>query len=425
MGRPVKHDDARTLAFCVLMDADRPPATGPSGSGELLSAALSASGLDGRDRGLATELVYGVLRWRMVLDAALAPFVTRGLDGVEPSARALLRLGAYQIAFLDRIPREVAVSATQDAAKRLGLGRLTGLLNAVLRKVAAAPRPTADAMTSLPGWIVGHLREAFGDAAATEAAALRERATTTLRPSARVLREVVRDGLVAAGLEVSDAPRGFFAVAGGDPAHTAPWRDGLVVAQDPAGAVVTDRITRGQRVLDLCAGRGIKTTAIADLGADVVAVDVSPGKLEALGALARRLGVSDRIVATHVRDATAPLDDLGLFDEVLVDAPCSGLGTLRRHPEIAWRRTPADVASLVELQRRLVLNALARVRPGGRLTYAVCSFVRVEGRAALDCPGFEVEERIDIAPSSGMDAFQIVRIRNQAALADDIRRRTA
>jgi len=421
VGRPVKHDDARTLAFRVLMDVDRPgSAEGPSGSGELLSAALSASGLEGRDRGLATELVYGVLRWRLVLDRALAPHLTRGLDGVEPAARMLLRIGAYQIVALDRIPREVAVSATQDAAKKLGLGRLTGLLNAVLRKVAlAAPARAAgaalDAVASLPDWIVAHLAEAFDERAPLEAAALRERATTTLRPTAsRGGIEPARAALMDAGLEVHDAAHGYLAVSGGDPTHTAAWRDGLVVAQDPAGAVVTEGVGPGARVLDLCAGRGIKATALADRGAEVVAVDVSGGKLEALRGLARRLGVSDRIVATHARDATGPLDDLGLFDEVLVDAPCSGLGTLRRHPEIAWRRTPADVASLVELQRRLVASALACVRPGGRLTYAVCSFVRVEGLAALDCPGFEVEARIDIAPSSGMDAFQVVRVRRRS-----------
>jgi len=379
-------------------------------SPEVLSQALP--GLrDLRDRALATELVYGVLRWQRALDAAITPHTSRGLAALEPAARVWLRLGAYQVHLLDRIPKEIAVSATQDAARTSGFARLTGLLNAVLRKVAQTPLER-DALLTLPAWIGDTLREAFGADAAREAEALRERATTTLRPTlSKGGIAAARAALVDAGLQVSDAPHGYLAVSGGDPFQTRAWRDGLFVAQDPAGAVVIDGVAPGARVLDLCAGRGIKTTALADRGCKVVAVDIGETKLDELLGLAKRLGVAHNIEATAAQDGTVSLDGFGLFDEVLVDAPCSGLGTLRRHPEIAWRRSPEDVRALVALQARLVKNALAVVKPGGRLTYAVCSFVRVEADAAVAYPGFELIDRIDTRPSTGLDAFQVRRLR--------------
>ncbi|MFO0750175.1 MAG: transcription antitermination factor NusB [Myxococcota bacterium] len=403
--RAIGHEDARGAAFCALMTLERESETRAP---EVLSREL-ARVPDARDRGLATELVYGVLRWRKALDGTLERHVARGLAGLELAAVIWLRLGVYQMTMLDRIPREVAVSATQDAARKAGHGRMTGLLNAVLRKVQALDK---DPLRSLPTWVGNELATAYGAHVAREAAALRERAVTTLRPTlGKGGREVARAALVGAGLDVADAPHGYLSVSGGDPFQTRAWEDGLFVAQDPAGAVVIEGIEAGARVLDMCAGRGIKATALADRGARVVAADVSAQKLEELAALARRLGVAERIEASVARDGTTSLEDLGLFDVVLVDAPCSGLGTLRRHPEIAWRRTPADVVALADLQRRLVARAAACVRPGGRLVYAVCSFVRVEGEASLSSGGFEVIDRVDVEPSSGMDAFQVVRSR--------------
>lgn len=407
---PGKRDDARSVAFRVLMTVGQSENVR---SPEVLSHALPSL-TDLRDRALATELVYGVLRWQRALDAAITPHTKRGMEGLEPAARTWLRLGAYQVHFLDRIPREIAVSATQDAARSSGFERLTGLLNAILRKVAQGPIER-DALKTLPAWIGTALHEVFGDDAAHEAAALRERATTTVRPTeTKGGREAVRAALTGAGLEVNDAAYGYLAVAGGDPFQTRAWRDGLFVAQDPAGAIVIEGVQPGARVLDLCAGRGIKTTALADRGAKVVAIDIASAKLDELMGLARRLGVLDNIEATIAQDGTAPIADLGLFDEVIVDAPCSGLGTLRRHPEIAWRRTPDDVRELAALQARLVQNAMTAVRPGGRLTYAVCSFVRVEGDAALSSAGFELVDRIDTKPSAGLDAFQVRRLRRLA-----------
>lgn len=416
---------ARGLAASLLVRLEREPATRAS---ELLQGALGQLG-DVRDRALATELVYGVLRWRWRLDHALERHLARGVAGLEPMGRALMRVGAHQLLVLDRIPKEIAVSATQDAARAFGLGRLTGILNAVLRKVAASGEvsPGGDddlaiaVRASLPRWIVAALREAFPDAVEREALALRERPRVSLRPTlARGGAEAALAALAAEGLETQAVASGLIEVVAGDPFATRAAAEGLFVAQDGSGLVVVDEVAAacggalaGKRVLDLCAGRGVKATALADRGARVVAVDVSRDKLDELLRVAARLGVHERIEATLALDvaseeAATALASLGSFDAVLVDAPCSGLGTLRRHPEIAWRAAPEDVSALAALQARLVAAGAGRVAPGGGLVYAVCTFIGKEGAVSLPSP-FEAVARIDLAPSSGLDAFQVRR----------------
>jgi len=412
---------ARALAAQVLLEVASDP---HRRSPDALSAALSARpGLDPRERALTTELVYGCLRWRRRLDHGLGPWVHQGLDALEPVARTLLRLGAYQLRHLDRVPAPVAVSATQDAARQLGAGRLTRLLNGVLRRVAEAreelPAGPAEAAlgvrTSLPDWVVAELGAAYGADAEAEGLALRERATTTVRPGRRFGgAQACVDALASEGFTAEPGPYGTLVVRGaGDPFATAAFGAGAFVPQDPASLAVVDLVgdVEGLRVLDLCAGRGLKATALAERGARVLAVDISPGKLDALRGLAARLGVAEGI-DTWVADAAADGGELGdeRFARVLVDAPCTGLGTLRRHPEIAWRRTPEDLRALTGLQARLLARGAAQLAPGGELVYAVCSFARAEGEVATP-PGLVEVERLDLRPSSGLDAFQARRFR--------------
>ncbi len=417
-GRGGRRVSARALAADVLTRIEVEPETRAS---ELLASGLEAMG-DPRERGLATELVYGVLRWRRRIDTSLSPFLQRGLGGVEPMARALLRIGAYQIRRLDRIPGEIAVSATQDAARELGAGRLTGLLNAVLRKVVASQEvipegPGVEAVgqrVSLPDWIVSELKTAYQERAEAEGAALRERASVTLRATlGRGGRETVKAALGEEGFEVSDGPHGTLVLSQGDPFGTRAFEEGMFVAQDPASLAVVDVLEealgglRGKRVLDLCAGRGVKTTAMLDRGARVVAVDIGPRKLDELVRVARRLGVEgglERVIPMDATDASG-LEGLGSFDAVLIDAPCTGLGTIRRHPELAWRRQAKDLDALVALQQRLVVAGAQRVGAKGVLVYAVCSFVAREGRISLPSE-LELVRSISTPPSSGLDAFQ-------------------
>ena len=378
---------------------------------------------DPRERGLATELVYGVLRWRLRLDAALSPYVKQGLTNLEPVAQELLRIGAYQILFLDRIPSPIAVSATQDAARTLGAGRITGLLNGVLRRVVengeSLPEGSDDRSialrSSMPEWIVKALRETYGsENLSEEVLALKSRAPTTVRPTlTRGGSDAARASLEEAGFQVEDGGHGTLSITGpGDPFGIKGFYSGLYTPQDPASLAVVEgmELTPYDVVLDLCAGRGVKTTAMADRGARVLACDLSEGKLADAIKLATKLGVIDR-VKTQPIDATDPPADLGSYSHVLVDAPCTGLGTLRRHPEIAWRRQESDVDTLAQTQRAMLEAAAPHVAPGGVLTFAVCSFHPRE-MPDLELDGFTLERfEAPARPSEGGDLFQLKRWR--------------
>jgi len=302
----------------------------------VLPALLERSGLSPEDRRFVTELVYGTTRMRRACDWLVDRFLVHDPD---PPTRAVLRLGAFQLVFL-KTPPHAAVSATVSAAP----GRTRGLANAVLRRVASAGLPDPDlpgdwpgeaVRLSYPDWVVERLVADLGGADAWEALrVMNQPATATTRP----------DGYVQ-----DDASRWVAEAVGGRP---------------------------GERVADLCAGPGGKATAIAADGATVAACDVRPARARLVAANARRLGA--RSLAVVVADATVPPFRAGAFDRVLVDAPCSGLGVLRRRPDARWRVGPDDVAALAELQRRLLAAAATLVRPGGLLVYSVCTLARAE-----------------------------------------------
>jgi 16S rRNA (cytosine967-C5)-methyltransferase len=401
---------------------------GAYGSLALAEALRAGDVADPRDRGLVTELVYGVLRWRRRVDAVLLPHVKQGFANLEPVARELLRIGAYQILFLDRIPPPIAVSATQDAARNLGAGRITGLLNGVLRRVAEGGEtlPTGDGdadiahRASLPRWVVTALRVAYGDEGLeAEAKALRARAQTTIRPTlGRGGAEAAQAALEAEDFHAEPGPHGTLTITGpGDPYGTTAFYSGLYMPQDPESLAVVEamELAPGDQVLDLCAGRGVKATAMADRGAAVLACDRSAPKLAEAVKLAKRLGVDGQIT-TRVLDATDPPEDLGLFPHVLVDAPCTGLGTLRRHPEITWRRQAADLASMVEVQEAMLRAGARHVAPGGVLTFAVCSFHRSE-MPAIALEGFtDLPSPPMKRPTEGSDIFQVRRWRRASEI---------
>lgn len=294
-----------------------------------LPAVLDASDLDQRDRNLVTELVYGTTRRRRACDWLVDRFVQRPLD---PPVRAALRVGAYQIHFTD-VPRHAAVSTTVGAVD----GPARGLVNAVLRKVAdLAPEWPDDATRlSYPDWIVDRLAADLG----------RERAL--------------------AALESMDEP----AVA-----HRRD--DGYT--QDLASQWVADLVGArpGERVADLCAAPGGKATAMAATGACVAAADLRRARVGLIAANAARTG-SDT-VSPLVADALRPPFAPAAFDRVLVDAPCTGLGVLRRRADARWRGSPDHVDRLAALQRDIVDAAVPLLRPGGVLVYSVCTLTAAE-----------------------------------------------
>jgi 16S rRNA (cytosine967-C5)-methyltransferase len=368
----------------------------------LLASALDrAPQLDAAERGLATELVYGVLRRRARLDRALEAVADRGLGSLDPAMRVLLRVGAYQLLFLDRVPAYAAVHDTVETAKRIHGARLGGLTNALLRRVSERgepPLPDAarDPLGYLieacgcPEWLARLALRELGDATAValgddmaapapislranrSAGITREQLVTALaaeRPDAQLtLSAVAPDAVVARGLD--------------GPARTAAFERGAFAITDVGAQLVAELCgaAPGERVLDACAGLGGKTCHLAALGdnrARVVAVDLSAAKLEQAGAQARRLGLQG--IEARTANLLEPLPaDLGTFDRVLLDAPCSGLGVLRRHPEILLRRSEGELAALAVPQRQMLDTVAASVAPGGVLTYAVCTFDRAE-----------------------------------------------
>lgn len=340
--RPV--DSARQVAYDTLKRIDHDGAY----ANLVLGSMLDRSRLSDMDRRFVTDLVYGTTRMRRACDALVDRFVTSAPD---PATRTLLRLGAYQLEFAG-VPPHAAVGETVGLAPK----RVRGFVNAVLRKVSTTEMvwPSELSRLSYPDWIGDVLRAELGDDDAMRAMnRMNEAASMTVRD----------DGYV------QDA--------------SSQW---VAAAVEPRA---------GERVLDACAAPGGKATALAAAGAVVVAADVNPTRVGLIEQNADRLGLD---IETVVADATDPPFEPGSFDAVLVDAPCSGLGALRRRPDARWRIEPTDVTELAVLQRRILDRSAALVRPGGRLVYSVCTLTATE---SIDHPvpvGFEVDDR---PPASG------------------------
>ena len=413
--------DARTLAARVLLRVEK---EGAFASAALSSALEREMDLDPRDRGLATELVYGVLRWRGILDDAIARRAPRGIDRLDTLVRIHLEVGAYQI-FRLRIPAPAAVSVAVEAVKADRGARMAGFANAVLRAVAADPGPADEdtrARLALPAW----MNEALtGDLGALDARVLAlsslEVAPTFVRTNLRrISAEVLADRIRSErpGTVVHSHPAGPGALrveTPGDLASLPVHGEGLFTVQDAAAQAVAALVAprAGERILDACAGRGGKTGALveaADGDVSIDAADDHPAKLDRLVAELARLGHAG--VRTVPVDLTVGVDGLAPpYDAALVDAPCSGIGVVARRPELRWRVQPDDVARLVALQRSILGAVAPLVRPGGRLVYAVCSLLSSEGPGAIAAfraanAGFSVRtERRWLPHRDGTDGF--------------------
>ncbi len=380
--------DARAVAHDVLLRVE----TTDAFADVLLARKLGA--LAPPDRALATELVYGTLAWQGRLDHHLRQLVRGSLEKVEPPVRAALRLGLHQLLFLDRVPAYAAVDASVRLARRSGRGA-AGLVNAVLRRAAREgrdalhlPDPAADPIERLavewshPRWLVERLADQVElDELPALLAAHNRRGPIAVRVNPPGQREALAAALAARGV----------------PVHRARWAPDALVVERAAGRLraldefttgrlsfqgeASQLVTRlldvapGARVLDACAAPGGKTTYVAALGARPMALDVHAAGVRRIRQEATRLRLTT--IRTAVADARRP-PLRGPFDAVLLDAPCSGLGTLRRHPELRWRRRPEDVARLAGLQGELLAGVAPLVRPGGVLVYAVCTWTRAE-----------------------------------------------
>lgn len=354
-----------------------------------LDGELARAGLDDRDRRLASELVYGVLRHRTRLDRALSAHAN--LKKTQAKVVTALRIAAYQLLFLDRIPGHAAVNDAVAAAREVGGPKVGGFANAVLRNLSRAgepPLPEGDLelATSLPRWILDELAATAGADLPAIAAAFAQSAPLIARAN---LRKTTREALIAelALAGVTATPVGTAMALRleelGDPARSASFVAGRWTVQDlGAQAVALAAAPRaGQRILDACAGVGGKATHLAELIDDrgtIDAADQSATKLGLCRETAARLGLTSiNTITCDLLDPAAPL--AAAYDLIVLDAPCSGLGVLRRHPDAKWRLQPADVPRLAQLQRQLLDAMVPRLAPGGTLIYSVCTFTRAEG----------------------------------------------
>jgi 16S rRNA (cytosine967-C5)-methyltransferase len=413
----------RDVARRVLdrVDKDGAWAT-PSLDGE-----LARSGLDERDRRLASELVYGVLRHRLRLDRALAAHAD--LKRTPPRIVTALRVAAYQLLLLDRVPGYAAVDDAVSAARVAGGVKLAGFCNAVLRKLATTgepalpldPRARLEIEFSLPTWIADELAATTGDRLAELAAAFSQPAPIIARANVlRTTREALLAEFSAAGITATPVPAAPMALALdalGDPSRNAGFNAGRWTVQDTGAQLVgiTAAPRPGQRILDACAGVGGKATHLAELSGDAAhidAADQSATKLALLAETARRLGItSSRRHVCDLLDPAAPL--AAAYDLIVLDVPCSGLGVLRRHPDAKWRLVPDDVPRLARLQRQLLDAVIARLAPGGTLVYSVCTFTRAEGpdqvAALVEQTGLHLVAEHRTWPPEA-DAFYIARL---------------
>ena len=357
----------------------------------LLPQALRSSGLSARDRALATDLVYGTVRMQRALDVLLAAVSNRSVASLDPPVRAALRLGAYQL--LIGVPAHAAVGETVGLVDARARGFANGVLRALARKGPPFRLPASEDIaavavrTSHPDWIVAAFMQAFGTADAIATLELDNAPPpVTLRVNAsRATSAEVMAELAAAGAEVAPGtlvPGALLVRHAGDLAALPAVAEGRATPQDQASQAIVAILDPqpGDRVLDIAAAPGGKATAAAErMGGEglVVAADLHPGRVRTVLRAAERIGVRP-VVATIVADGRHPPVRAGVFDRVLLDAPCSGLGVLRRRPDARWRIQPDDVRELAQLQQVLLAAAAGAVKPGGLLVYSVCTLSNEE-----------------------------------------------
>jgi 16S rRNA (cytosine967-C5)-methyltransferase len=352
--------------------------------GKPLDAVLDADGVEGltalpaRDRALVRMLVATVLRRLGTLRALLDTFLERGLPKSAPQLEVALLLGAAQILFLD-VPDHAAVDLSVQLASEHRNKRYAGLANAVLRGVARAGRErlaAIDPALDTPAWLLERWRLHYGVEQAAEIAAAHKHEPSldlTVKSDAAHWAERLRGRLL---------PTGSIRLADAGPIAALPgYEEGQWWIQDAAAALPMRLLgnVAGRSIADLCAAPGGKTAQLAAGGARVVAVDRSAKRLERLKENLARLGLDAQTVA-----ADATKWEAEPFDSVLLDAPCTATGTVRRHPDIPWQKQPDDVAKLSALQSRLLERAAALTRPGGLLVYATCSLEPEEGELQID-----------------------------------------
>jgi 16S rRNA (cytosine967-C5)-methyltransferase len=447
--------NARGLALEVLIESRRRKKFAQ----DILNARLGSSGLSAVDRRLTTELVYGVLRRRGTLDALLRPLMSRQPHHVEPWIQETLRVGLYQLALLSHVPAHAAVHETVELADRFGRPRAKGFINAILRQASAlltqesASGPAADALPltggayrrltqpvlpdpltqeyiaagfSLPIWLVARWLGRYGWEGCLRLGfwfATSPPLSLRINP-ARIDRETYLAKLGEAGLPaVAGEHAQAVQLSEHVPIEQLPgYHVGWFTVQDVSAMKVGSALAPepGSKVLDMCAAPGGKTTHLAELmnqSGHIVACDIDAGRVAGLAEQCRRVGAE--IVEPRLLQGGESEPPAGPFDAVLVDVPCSNTGVLGRRAEARWRLRPDDLPRLVALQTRLLLQAVKRTKPGGRIVYSTCSIEPEENSAVMsavlkETADFELEAQEQQIPGQPADGGYWARLRRKS-----------
>ena len=381
---------ARAAAFDILLRVERES----SYASDLLHSPAHEH-LSTPDHALATELVMGVLRWRSRLDTDIATASSQPLSKLDIEILIALRLALYQFLWLDRVPQRAALHESVELVKRARKRSAAPFVNAVLRKLSAAPRKHAEADTTSPEtlartlahplWLVERWAREYGLSATHQICQHNQSIPTT---AIRLRALSAEEQLTQEGITLS--PGGLLAsarrVQSGDVTKTQAFRTGQIVIHDEASQLVAALLGSGSHILDCCAAPGGKTLAIADHNPEAVitAVELHPHRAHLLQ---KQLHPHASSSTPRIQIVTADAQHLPMtaqFDRVLADVPCSGTGTLAHNPEIKWRLTIGDLKELHERQLAILRSALSQVAPGGRLIYSTCSLEKEENETVVE-----------------------------------------
>ncbi|HHT26861.1 MAG TPA: 16S rRNA (cytosine(967)-C(5))-methyltransferase RsmB [Firmicutes bacterium] len=368
-----------------------------------LAKLLRRAQLDSRDRALATELTYGALRRRSLLDLAIGTACGRPLRQVAPTVLNTLRITAYQLFYLSHIPAHAAVNEAVNLVRRMGEGRAQGFVNAVARRMAREGKPDIPPDTfsdlseqlatewSHPAWLVKRWLSIYGETAVREFLPINQlpaplvlRVNTMQIDRSQFLARLGRQGISA---QLGPTPEAVIVDAGMKPADIPGYAAGWFVVQDVSSQLVAHALNPqpGETVADMCSAPGGKATHIAQLMGDcgrVIAMELHAHRCRLVKATAGRL----RLKSIEVRQGDSqvvPPDWQHRFDRILLDAPCTGTGVLRRRVDLRWRLQPQDQKELVQVQKRLLAAAAQMLRPGGRLVYSTCSLEPEENQQQI------------------------------------------
>ena len=377
---------SRAAAFDILLRVERQSAY----ASELLHSERYQK-LSPADHALCTELVMGVLRWRSALDGAIEEIASQPLAELDVEVLVALRLGAYQLGWLERVPARAAIYESVELVKKARKRSAAPFANAVLRKLAAKAAKLRPAIRSgasaqllaatyaHPEWLLARWVAQYGPERTARTCAYDQQVpVTAIRLCDASAEEELRKAGVelAAGAFLADARR----VQKGDVTRTAAFRERRIAIQDEASQLVAALVGRGERLLDCCAAPGGKTTMLAERNPDspIIAAELHPQRARLL----RRLVQAENVQVICADAEHLPVS--GEFDRVLTDVPCSGTGTLAHNPEIKWRLKPEDLADLHARQVAIVTAVVNRLAPGGRLVYSTCSLEREENQAVVE-----------------------------------------